>query len=177
MANNEIMIDREHYKHKLSQIDVLKSDKAKPEKLLSAKEMTLYRGLDGWLIIVVTTFLRPLREAQTTERRNHSGHALKFNKMIRSAKSIERKLKIRNIPINHLRFVGVHNAAHTNVEGRASQQAHVYLAVHKKVTEQKCTSLNPDLERQENPESGAQQSGSRDKQYGNVHGTEHCGAR
>ena len=48
------------------------------------------------------------------------------------------KLKIRSIPINHLRFMEVHDAAHaTNVEGGASQEAHVILAVHKCVTEHK----------------------------------------
>ena len=43
----------EHYKPELQQIEVSKSDKAKPEKLLSAKEMTGYRGgfgSIGWLV-------------------------------------------------------------------------------------------------------------------------------
>ena len=42
-------------------------------------------------------------------------------------------MKIRSIPRNHLRFVGVHNAAHANVEGGTSRQAHEILAVRKKV--------------------------------------------
>ena len=44
MANYEIMIDMEHCKHDLQQIEVSKSDNAKLERLLSAKEMTCYRG-------------------------------------------------------------------------------------------------------------------------------------
>ena len=44
MANYDIVIDMEHYKHELQQIEISKSDKAKHKKLLSAKEMTRYRG-------------------------------------------------------------------------------------------------------------------------------------
>ena len=43
--------------------------------------------------------------------------------MIRTAKVIESKIKIRSIPVEHLRFMGVHDAAHANLEGGASQQA------------------------------------------------------
>ena len=58
-------------------------------------------------------------------------------KMIRSAKSTDCTFKIRSIPINHLWFMEVHDAARSNVEGGASQQANVILAVHKDATEQK----------------------------------------
>ena len=79
------------------------------------------------------------------KRRRHNDatiqDTLKLNTMIRSAKSIECKLKIYNIPVNHLRFMGVHDPAHANVEGGSSQQAHVIWAVHKNVTEQKVPEL------------------------------------
>ena len=39
MANCDITIDTEHHKHELQQIEVSKSDKAKPERSLSAKEI------------------------------------------------------------------------------------------------------------------------------------------
>ena len=50
--------------------------------------------------------------------------------MIRTAKVIESKIKIRSIPVEHLRFMGVHDAAHANIEGGASQQGHLILVVH-----------------------------------------------
>ena len=59
---------------------------------------------------------------------------LKLNKVIRAAKEIERKIMIRSIPVEHLRFMGVHDAAHANLEGGASQQGHLVLAVHASVT-------------------------------------------
>ena len=59
---------------------------------------------------------------------------LKLNKVIRAAKVIESKIKIRSIPVEHLRFMGVHDAAHANLEGRASQQGHLILAVHASIT-------------------------------------------
>ena len=52
MASYEIMVDVEHYTHELSQIEVSKADKLKPEKSLSIKEMTGHRGALGsfeWL--------------------------------------------------------------------------------------------------------------------------------
>ena len=55
---------------------------------------------------------------------------LKLNKVIRAAKVIESKIKIRSIPVEHLRFMSVHDAAHANLEGGASQQGHLILAVH-----------------------------------------------
>ena len=54
--------------------------------------------------------------------------------MIRAAKVIESKIKIRSIPLEHLRFMGVHDAAHANLEGGASQQGHLVLAVHASIT-------------------------------------------
>ena len=58
--------------------------------------------------------------------------------MIRAAKVIESKIKIRSIPVEHLRFMGVHDAAHANLEGGASQQGHLILAVHAKYHELSC---------------------------------------
>ena len=43
MANYEIMVDM-GYKHELPQIEVSEEDKRKPESLLTAKEVTPYRG-------------------------------------------------------------------------------------------------------------------------------------
>ena len=88
---------------------------------------------------------------------------------IRSAKSIERKLRIRTITINHPRFIGVHDAAHTNVKRGASQQAHAIFATQKK-TGQKSANIQSGLEQQENQMSGAQQFGSREEQSADVHG-------
>ena len=59
---------------------------------------------------------------------------LKLDKVIRAAKVIESKIKIRSIPVEHLRFMGVHDAAHANLEGGASQQGHLILAVHASIT-------------------------------------------
>ena len=58
---------------------------------------------------------------------------LKLKKVIRAAKVIESKIKIRNVPLEHLRFMGVHDAAHANLEGGASQQG-LILAVHASIT-------------------------------------------
>ena len=60
---------------------------------------------------------------------------LKLNKVIRAAKVIESKIKIRSIPVEHFRFLGVHDAAHANLEGGASQQGHLILAVHASITD------------------------------------------
>ena len=54
--------------------------------------------------------------------------------MIRTAKVIESKIKIRSFPVEHLRFMGVDDAAHANLEGGASQQGHLILAVHASLT-------------------------------------------
>ena len=53
--------------------------------------------------------------------------------VIRTAKVIESKIKIRSVPVEHLRFMGVHDAAHANLEGGASQQGHL-IAVHTSIT-------------------------------------------
>ena len=79
--------------------------------------------------------------------------------MIRSATSIECKLKIRSIPVNHLRFMRVHDAAHATVEGGASQQAHVIPGSSQKCDRTESVSVDLELEQQEDRENGAQQLG------------------
>ena len=44
MANHEISVDVEHDKHDLSKNEASKEDKLKPGRLLTAPEMTRYRG-------------------------------------------------------------------------------------------------------------------------------------
>ena len=125
MANCEIKIDMEHYKHELQQIEVSESDKAQPERLLSAKGVARYRGglgSIGWLVDYCCTQLC----FDLSERRRRQNGA-SIQDMLR---------KFRSIPINHVRFMGAHDAGHANVEGGSSQQAHVILAVRNNVTEQ-----------------------------------------
>ena len=70
---------------------------------------------------------------------------------------IESKIKIRSIPVEHLRFMGVHDAAHANLEGGASQQGHLILAGYASITNW--------LAEQEDQEGCPQQFGCRDMQY------------
>ena len=127
------MCDMEQYKHELEQIDVSKADKTKPERLELKGAYPIPRrrwesGLVcGSLLSAVTIQLAELRRKQASPTVQE---LLKLNKVIRAAKVIESKIKIRNIPVEHLRFMGVHDAAHANLEGGASQQGHLILAVH-----------------------------------------------
>ena len=43
-------------------------------------------------------------------------------------------IKIRSFPVEHLRFMSVHDASHANLEGGASQQGHLILAVCASIT-------------------------------------------
>ena len=54
--------------------------------------------------------------------------------MIRTAKVIESKIKVRSTSVEHLRFVGVLDAAHANLEAGASQHGHLILAVRASIT-------------------------------------------
>ena len=73
-----------------------------------------------------------------------SSSLLRHKKAIRTAKVIEsNKIKIRSIPVEHLRFMGVHDAAHANLEGGASQQGHLILALNASIT--KCRVLVSEL--------------------------------
>ena len=97
--------------------------------------MTRYRGglgSIGWLV----DHCSPLLSFDLSERHRRQKDATiqDMLKLIKNDTMIDCKLKIRSSPGNHLGFMGVHDAAHANVEGGASQQAHVILAVHKNVT-------------------------------------------
>ena len=137
------MFDMEQYKHELEQIDVSKADKTKPERLLNSKEQTQFRGgvgSLGWFVDLccpqLSFQLAELRRAQASPTVQD---LLKLNKVIRASKVIESKIKIRSTPVEHLRFMGVHDAAHANLEGGASQQGHLILAIHASIT--KCRVL------------------------------------
>ena len=67
--------------------------------------------------------------------------------------------------MKHLRFMGVHDAAHANLEGGASQQGPLILAVHASITNC-CVPVSVlSLAEQENQEGCPQHSGCRDMQY------------
>ena len=73
--------------------------------------------------------------------------------------------------MEHLRFMGVHDAAHVNLEGGASQQGHLILAVPCKYYELSCACVCAELAEQENQEGCPQQFGCRDMQYVELPGT------
>ena len=136
MPNGEIVCDMEQYKHELEQIDVSKADKTKPERVLNSKEHTQFRGGVGSLCWFVDHCFPQLAFQLAELRRKQASPTvqdlLKL-KVIRAVKVIESKIKIRRFPVEHLRFMGVHDAAHANFERRASQQGHLILAVHASV--------------------------------------------
>ena len=138
MPNGEIVFDMEQYNHELEQIELSKADKTKPERLLNSKEHTQFRGGVGSLGWFVDHCCPQLSFQLADLRRKQSSPTVqdlvKLNKVIRTAKVIESKIKIRSIPVEHLRFMGVHDAAHANLEGGASQQGHLILAVHASIT-------------------------------------------
>ena len=138
MPNGEIVCDMEQYKHELEQIEVSKADKTKPERLLNSKEHTQFRGGVGSLGWSVDHCCPQLSFQLAELRRKQASPTvqdlLKLNKVIRAEKVIESKIKIRSIPVEHLRFMGIHDAAHANLEGGASQQGHLILAVYASIT-------------------------------------------
>ena len=138
MPNGQIVRDMEQYKHELEQTGVSKEDKTKPERVLNSKEHTQFRGGVGSLGWIVDHCCPQLSFQLAELRRKQASPTvedlLKLNKVIRTAKVIESKIKIRSIPVEHLRFMGVHEAAHANLEGGASQQGHLILAVHASIT-------------------------------------------
>ena len=115
-----------------------KADKTKPERLLNSKEHTQFQrgvGSLGWFVdhccpqlSFLLTELRGKQSSPTVQ------DLLRLNNVIRAAKVIESKIKIRSIPVEHLRFIGVHDVAHANLEGGSSQQGHLILAVHASIT-------------------------------------------
>ena len=103
------MCDMEQHKHELEQIDVSKADKTKPERVLNSKEHTQFRGGSGSLGWFVDHCCPQLSFQLAELRRKQASPTvqdlLKLNKVIRAAKVIESKIKIRSIPVEHLRFM------------------------------------------------------------------------
>ena len=169
MPNGEIVCDMEQYKHELEQIDVSKADKTKLERILNSKEHTQFRGGVGSLGWSVDHCCPQLSFQLAELRRKQASPTvqdlLKLNKVIRAAKVIESKIKIRSVPVEHLRFMGVHDAAHANLEGGASQQGHLILAVHASITNCRVSCVCAELAEQEDQEGCPQQFGCRDMQY------------
>ena len=136
MANCETMIDigyiRTSCNRSKSRSQTRPNLKCYCQQKKSHVTTVALEALDGWLIIAARNFLSTFQRGADDRT-----DMLKLNKRIRFAKSIHCKLNVRSIPTNHMRFMGVHDAAHANFEGGASQQAHVILAVHKNLTAQK----------------------------------------
>ena len=109
MPNGEIVFDMEQYKHELEQIEVSKAGKTKPERILNSKEHTQFRGSVGSLGWLVDHCCPQLSFQLAELRRKQSSPTvqdlLRLNKVIRTAKAIESKIKIRSIPVEHLRFM------------------------------------------------------------------------
>ena len=116
MPNVEIVFDMEQNEHELEQIEVSKAEKTKPERILNSKEHTQFRGGVGSLGWLVDHCCPQLSFQLAEWRRKQSSptvqELLRLNKVTRTAKAIESKIKIRSIPVEHLRFMGVHDAAH-----------------------------------------------------------------
>ena len=129
MPNGEIVFDMEQYKRELEQIEVSKADKTKPERILNSKDHTQFRGgvgSLGWFVDhCCPQFSFQLAELRRKQSSPTVQDLLRLNKVIRTAKVIESKIKIRSIPVEHLRLMGLHDAA---------QQGHLILAVHASIT-------------------------------------------
>ena len=127
------MFDMEQYKHELEQSEVSKAEKTKPERILNSKEYTQFRGSVGSLGLLVDHCCPQLSFQLAELHRKQSSPTvqdlLRLNKVIHAAKAIEGKIKITSIPVDHLRFMGVNDAAHANIEGGALQ-GHLIFAVH-----------------------------------------------
>ena len=101
-----------------------KADKTKPERNLNSKEHTQFRGGVGNLGWFVDHCCPQLSFQLAELRRKQSSPT------VQDLLRLESKIKIRSISVEHLRSVGVHDAAHTIIESGASQQGHLILAVH-----------------------------------------------
>ena len=103
--------------------------------------MTRYRdglGSVGWLV----DHCGPLLSFDLSERQRRQNDVsiqdmLELSTPTLSTKSFECKVEKRSIPMDNLRFMGAHDAAHATVEEGASKEASVILAVHQHVTKQK----------------------------------------
>ena len=122
MPNGEIVLDMEQYKHELEQVEVSKADRTKLERLLNSKEHTQFRGGVGSLGWFVDHCCPQLSfAAGRTASKTSVTDSSRFAETQQSdphSEVIESKIKIRSIPVEHLRFMGVHDAAHANLEGR-----------------------------------------------------------
>ena len=134
----QIVFAMEQYKHEREQIEVSKAEKTKPGRILNSKEHTQFRGGVGSMGWFVDHCCPQLSFQLSEPRRKQSSPTvqdlLRLKKVIRTAKATESKIKIRSIPVEHLRFMGVHDAARANLEGGASQQGHHIFAVHASIT-------------------------------------------
>ena len=140
-----------------------KADKTDPERVLNSKEHTQFRGGVGSLgCPQLSLQLAELRRKQASPTVQD---LLKLNKVIRAAKVIEIKIKIGSIPVEHLRFMGVHDAAHASLEGGASQQGHLILAVQCQHHELSRSCVCAELAEQQDQEGCPLQFGCRDMQY------------
>ena len=91
--------------------------------------------------------------------------------MIRTANVIESEIKIRSIPVEHLRFMGVRDAAHANLAGGSSQQGHLIFAVHASITNCRVPVSVLSWQSKKNQESCPQLFGCRDMQHVDLPGT------
>ena len=143
MPNGEIVFDMEQVKHEVEQNDVSKADKTKPERNLNTKDHTQFRGGVGSLGWLVDHCCPQLSIQLPQLRRKQSSPTvqdlLRLNKVIRTAKVIDTKIKVRSIPVKHLRVMGVHGASHANLEAGASQQGHLIRAVRDTITDCRVT--------------------------------------
>ena len=169
MPTGEIVFDMEQYKHELEQIEVSKADKIKLERSLNSKEHTHFRegvGSLGWLV----DHCCPQLSFQLAElRRKQSSPTvpdlLRLNKVIRTAKVLETKIKIRSIPVEHIRFMGVHDAAHAKPRCWSVTARPSYSCSTCQYCRLSRTGLGINLAEQENQEGCPQQFGCRVKQY------------
>ena len=92
----------EQYKHELEQLDV-------------SKEHTQFGGgvrSLGWFVDHCCPHLSfQLAELRRKQASPTVQDLLKLKKVIPAAEVIESEIKIRSIPVEHLRFMGVHDAA------------------------------------------------------------------
>ena len=138
----------------LNKLKCPRPTKQSPERLLNSHEHTQFRGSVGSLVWFVDHCCPQLSFQLAELRRKQASPTvqdlLKLNKVIRAAKVIESKIKIRSIPVGHLRFMGVHDAAQANLEEGASQQSHLILAVHAGHHDLSCACVCTVLAEQEN---------------------------
>ena len=79
--------------------------------------------MGDWLISAAHNFPSTSQKRRKRQDDATIQDIVRLIKIIRSSKPIECILKIRISPRNHLMFIGVDDAAHAIVEGRAAKQA------------------------------------------------------